>query len=130
MFQITKVRISLNSDGKGKLKAIASMILDDVFVVKDIKIIDGKKGLFVAMPSAQITERCPKCKTKNPVHSRFCSNCGKAFLNQKKISLIRQKEDYRDIVHPICKDCREYIESVIVSAYKEKNPSPHITRSA
>ena len=35
----------------GKMKAIASITLDDVFVVRDIRVIEGQKGLFVAMPS-------------------------------------------------------------------------------
>ena len=130
MFQITDVKISLNSDERGKLKAIATMTLDNVFVVKDIKVIDGKRGLFVAMPCSQVTEKCPRCRVKNPINSRYCTNCGKAFPNNKKISFNSRREDYRDIAHPICKDCRDYIESVILGAYKEKNSSPPLTQSA
>lgn len=48
--QITDVRVRrLETDSK--MKAVASITLDDVFVVHDIKIIDGDKGLFIAMPS-------------------------------------------------------------------------------
>ena len=36
---------------EGKMKAVASITIDNVFVVHDIKIIDGEKGLFIAMPS-------------------------------------------------------------------------------
>ena len=57
MFQITDVKIALNEGNSGKLKAFATMTLDDAFVVRDIKIIDGKKGLFVAMPCVQIELR-------------------------------------------------------------------------
>lgn len=35
----------------GKLKAVASITIDDVFVVHDIKVIEGEKGTFIAMPS-------------------------------------------------------------------------------
>jgi len=36
---------------EGKMKAIVSVTLDDAFVVHDIKVVEGQKGLFVAMPS-------------------------------------------------------------------------------
>ncbi len=47
---ITDVRIRKISDD-GKMRAVASITLDDEFVVHDIKIIDGQNGLFIAMPS-------------------------------------------------------------------------------
>ncbi|MCG8513287.1 MAG: septation regulator SpoVG [Halanaerobiales bacterium] len=47
---ITDVRVFLTSRG-GATKAFASVTFDDCFVVKDLRIVDGKNGLFVAMPS-------------------------------------------------------------------------------
>ena len=47
--EITEVRISLRDDNK--LKAFASITLDNSFVIRGLKIIEGAKGLFVAMPS-------------------------------------------------------------------------------
>ena len=41
---------------EGKMKAIVSITIDDVFVVHDIKVIDGEKGLFIAMPSKKATD--------------------------------------------------------------------------
>ena len=46
--QITKVRIKIINENK--VRAIASITLDDSFIVKKIKIIEGKKGYFIAMP--------------------------------------------------------------------------------
>ncbi len=52
---ITDVRVrKISSDGK--LKAVASITLDDEFVVHDIKIIEGDKGPFIAMPSRKMSE--------------------------------------------------------------------------
>lgn len=52
---VTDVRVrKVPSDGK--LKAVASITLDDVFVVHDIKIIEGDNGLFIAMPSRKSGE--------------------------------------------------------------------------
>ena len=48
--QITDVRIR-KVETAGKLKAVASISFDDEFVVHDIKVIEGEKGLFIAMPS-------------------------------------------------------------------------------
>ena len=47
---ITDVRVRKIAK-EGKMKAIVSMTLDDTFVVHDIKVIEGEKGLFIAMPS-------------------------------------------------------------------------------
>ena len=48
--EITDVRIR-KVEKDGKMKAIVSITLDDVFVIHDIKVIEGDKGLFIAMPS-------------------------------------------------------------------------------
>ena len=52
---ITDVRLRKIIDS-GKLKAVASINIDDVFVVHDIKVIEGDKGLFIAMPSKRSTD--------------------------------------------------------------------------
>lgn len=48
--QITDIRVR-KVEKEGKMRAVASITIDDVFVVHDIKIIEGDKGLFIAMPS-------------------------------------------------------------------------------
>lgn len=48
--QITDVRVRKITK-EGKMKAVVSITLDDEFVVHDIKVIEGEKGLFIAMPS-------------------------------------------------------------------------------
>ena len=53
--QITDVRIR-KVINEGKMKAVASITIDDEFVVHDIRIIEGEKGLFIAMPSRKSTE--------------------------------------------------------------------------
>lgn len=53
--KITDVRIRKLRE-EGKMKAVVSITFDDVFVVHDIKIIEGQSGLFVAMPSRKVGE--------------------------------------------------------------------------
>lgn len=53
--QITDVRVRKVTK-EGKMKAIVSITLDDEFVVHDIKVIEGEKGLFIAMPSKKASD--------------------------------------------------------------------------
>ncbi len=52
---ITDVRVSKVSK-EGKMKAVVSITLDDEFVVHDIKVIEGEKGFFIAMPSRKAAD--------------------------------------------------------------------------
>ena len=53
--KITDIRIRRSSK-EGKMKAVVSITFDDEFVVHDIKIIEGEKGLFIAMPSRKTAD--------------------------------------------------------------------------
>lgn len=53
--KITDVRVRKITK-EGKMKAIVSITIDDEFVVHDIKVIEGEKGLFIAMPSKKATD--------------------------------------------------------------------------
>ena len=56
--RITDVRVrKMTQDSK--MKAIVSITIDDEFVVHDIKVIEGEKGLFIAMPSKKANEELP-----------------------------------------------------------------------
>ncbi len=52
---ITNVRVRKVSK-EGKMKAVVSITIDDEFVIHDIKVIEGEKGLFIAMPSRKATD--------------------------------------------------------------------------
>ena len=53
--EITDVRVR-KMEKEGKMKAVVSITIDSVFVVHDIKVIEGEKGLFIAMPSRKSAE--------------------------------------------------------------------------
>lgn len=53
--EITDVRVRKVTK-KGKMKAVVSITIDDEFVVHDIKVIEGEKGLFIAMPSRKASD--------------------------------------------------------------------------
>ena len=82
--EITEVRIKLMEDNSGsneRLQAFCSITFDDMFVIRDLKIIEGAKGFFVAMPSRKLTDRCHHCGTKNHLRSRFCNQSLRAPIS-------------------------------------------------
>ena len=73
---ITEVRIKLMDDPSDRLLAFCSITIDDAFVIRDLKIIEGTNGPFVAMPSRKLTSHCPQCGCKNHLRSAYCNQCG------------------------------------------------------
>ncbi len=76
---ITDVRIR-KVEKEGKMKAVASITLDGEFVVHDIKIIDGEKGLFIAMPSRKTGEGEYR-DIAHPINSTTRDSMQKLILN-------------------------------------------------
>jgi stage V sporulation protein G len=118
---ITEVRIKLMEDNNERLLAFCSVTFDDAFVVRDLKIIEGSKGSFVAMPSRKLTDRCTQCGCKNHLRARYCNQCG-AKLDEDRA--IRDADGraklHADIAHPINSACREVIQTAILKAYREE----------
>jgi stage V sporulation protein G len=119
--EITEVRVKLINNKDDRLKAFCSMTIDKEFVIRDIKIIEGTSGYFVAMPSRKMSDHCEKCGGKNHLRAKFCNNCG-ASLPQE-----RAKKDFKgrmklhaDIAHPINVDCRKRIQNAVINAFKEE----------
>lgn len=119
--EITEVRVKLMNDKDEKLQAFCSVTLNDDFVIRDLKIIGGSKGPFVAMPSRKLMDRCPKCHGKNHLRARFCNDCG------KKLNPNRADQDQRgrarlhtDIAHPINSRCREQMQQRIIEAFEKE----------
>jgi stage V sporulation protein G len=118
---ITEVRVKLTEAKKNRLQAFCSITIDDDFVVRDLKIIEGYKGAFVAMPSRKLTDKCPKCGCKNHLRSRFCNDCGNKLSERQPVGDSRGKfKLYADTAHPINSKCRDEIEQKVLAAYKEE----------
>lgn len=113
--EITEIRVSLTENNADRLRAFCSITFDDMFVIRDIKIIEGTSGPFVAMPSRRIMAHCPKCKNKNHLKAHFCNECG-----EKQPKQDSDKDGcrfYADIAHPINSECREYVQEKIISEF-------------
>jgi len=120
---ITEVRIKLMEDGNEneRLQAFCSVTFDNAFVVRDLKIIEGTKGSFVAMPSRKLTDRCVQCGCKNHLRARFCNQCG-AKLDEDRATRDAdgRAKLHADIAHPINSACREVIQSAVLKAYHDE----------
>lgn len=118
---ITEVRIKLMDEPGERLRAFCSITFDDCFVVRDLKIIEGTSGLFVAMPSRKLTAHCGKCGMKNHLRANHCNQCG-ARLGEGRV--IKDADGrtklYADIAHPINSTCREMIQSRVVVEYRDE----------
>ena len=122
--EITEVRIKLMEDNSGsneRLQAFCSITFDDMFVIRDLKIIEGAKGFFVAMPSRKLTDRCHNCGTKNHLRSRFCNQCGcRLDENRALRDADGRAKLHADIAHPINSMCREKIQAAVLASYAEE----------
>jgi len=138
--EITEVRIFLKEGQDKKLKAYATLTFDKAFVVRNVKVIDGNKGLFVAMPSRRLKDSCPKCNFKNVIRSKFCNQCGahlpppEAKPAPKPGEDAAKQSEHKDIAHPITSEFREYIQKAVLSAYEDEKkkvpsaaPSPQVS---
>lgn len=120
-FRITEIRVKLTDDPRNKLKAYASVTIDDAFVVRDLKIIEGAKGPFLAMPSRKLADHCSRCRHKNHLRAAYCNQCG------ARLDPDRADKDERgrarlhaDLAHPINATTRIELHKAVVRAYAEE----------
>jgi stage V sporulation protein G len=131
VMNITEVRIFQKESDDKKLRAFATVTFDDCFVVRDIKIIEGSKGFFVAMPSRRVKEPCPRCRHRNILRSRYCNQCGsnieasshpgpsRDFHEAREARAQMRQNEHRDIAHPITAEFRETIQRAVLEAYEK-----------
>jgi len=123
--QLSEIRINLAGPGGGRLKAFCSLTFDNTFVVRDVKLVEGNDGLFLAMPSRKLCDHCPRCRDKNHLRARFCNNCG-TKLDENRHSRGQLSNGpariklHADIAHPINADARLQIERRVLAAYQEE----------
>jgi stage V sporulation protein G len=118
---ISEIRVKLVDNRKERLLAFCTVTFHREFVVRDVKIIDGPRGPFIAMPSRKVMDRCHGCGSKNHLRAGYCNECG-CELNEN-----RAPKDARgrprlhvDVAHPINQDCRTDLERRIIESYEDE----------
>ena len=89
--QITDVRVRKVAK-EGKLKAVVSITMDDEFVVHDIKVIEGEKGLFIAMPSKKALDGEYR-DIAHPIHGEMRAMLQDAVLDSYQNALDELPEE-------------------------------------
>ena len=119
--EVTEVRIKLIEEAGERLQAFCSITFDNCFVIRDLKIIGGTNGPFVAMPSRKLTAHCPQCGCKNHLRAAYCNQCGTRL---KEDRTVKDEEGrlklYADIAHPINSACREMIQDRVIREFREE----------
>ncbi len=116
--EITEVRIKLMEGSEDRLRAFCSITFDDSFVVRDLKIIEGNNGPFVAMPSRKLTAHCRECNSKNHLRARYCNQCGRRLASDRvEFDQQGRAKLYADVAHPINAECRERIQNRVIEDF-------------
>ncbi|MDD4953798.1 MAG: septation protein SpoVG family protein [Candidatus Omnitrophica bacterium] len=131
--EITEVRVILKDSPDKKLKAYATVTFDNAFVVRNIKVIEGTSGLFIAMPSRKVKQSCPKCNFKNELRSKYCNQCGAQLPLAPRLPPTEAGNgigagaqlEHKDIAHPITQSFREYLQKRVLEAYGQEKSSGH-----
>jgi len=111
--KITKINVNVVQKEGTRLKAYATVMLEEL-AIRNLRIIEGKSGdLFVAMPSKESARPCPSCKASISYRDAYCKKCG------VKVTPVIQAAQYHDLVYPTTDDFRKYLEKNIVDAYKK-----------
>ncbi|RAM57979.1 hypothetical protein DH96_00225 [Candidatus Phytoplasma oryzae] len=101
--EITSVKIRKQNKSQNRLKGISSITFFNAFVVHNIKIIQGDKGIFIAMPSIR----------------KFQKTEEKKDLNNNSENIRNKRENFLDIAHPINRETRKIIEEKIKNHFYE-----------
>ena len=127
--RLTDIRIKLceSQNQNNRLKAFCALTFDNTFVIRDVKLIEGNDGLFLAMPSRKLADHCPRCGDKNHLRARFCNNCG-GHLDENRYQRYQNGNGnghgrlklHADIAHPINAECRQAIERDVVTAFHDE----------
>lgn len=125
---ISDVRVKLIQDSSDRLKAVCTVTFDECFVIRDVKVVEGTNGLFVAMPSRKVASHCPTCRQKNQLRATYCNFCG------KKLPPPRPQPEgdgrsrmHKDLAHPITSEFREVVQTRVIAAFEselEQAPEP------
>ncbi len=122
--EITEVRVFLKDSPDKKLKAYATVTFDNAFVVRNIKVIEGNNGVFIAMPSRKLKFACPKCGFKNEIRSKYCNQCGAQLpftsAPVETDAAGGAQSEHKDIAHPITQAFREYLQKKILDVYEQE----------
>lgn len=123
----------LNEQREGfqrELLAHMVLVLDDQLVIHGVKVIRGRRGIFISLPNEKKSDRCLYCMKKNSVTAAYCNYCGGELDSLRWQDLPPNKQGYislyNDLIHPIDATFRSYLHEECLKAYElEKHKQDH-----
>lgn len=107
--------LSLRSEGS--IRAVASANLNGVFAIRNIKIMEGKNGLFVSMPSSS---QAPYSSLPAKAKSSLISLLLLSHAICNCVGSLCVGDDYKDIAFPVTKEFREVFNAAVLNAYQQR----------
>ena len=89
--EITDIKIKYTNDG-GRMRAAVSVVFDAAFAVHDIKVIEGEKGLFIAMPSRKAADGEYR-DIAHPINSETRERIQSIILEKYEIAALENEEE-------------------------------------
>ena len=90
--QITDVRVR-KITREGNMKAVVSITMDDEFVIHDIKVIEGERGLFIAMPSSRRNDKGEFRDIAHPINRETRSRIQNVIITAYKEALLEEEKE-------------------------------------
>lgn len=117
--RVTKVKLINSPDGR--LVAFCNIVIDNSFVINDLKVIRGPHCFFVVMPDRKLTDKCPSCGGKNHLRARYCNSCG-TRLEEKRVRISDSGKPilFADVVHPLNSETRRILEDKVLEAFERE----------
>lgn len=115
-----------------RLLAYVSVTFDGSFVVRDLRLIQGRWRLFLSMPSRLMQDKCPQCHRRNALRAKFCQECGVRLADDRAVrgrcvEAVGRPRFYADVAHPVNPAFREKLEGAVLDAWdREQGDSPPV----
>ena len=123
--EITQVKVFPVEEER--LKAYVSIVLDDCFLVSDLKVIQGPNGVFVsASDDVPFQDQCLSMTSNAKANIKIIDGNNGLFVSMP--SKRRKNGTFRDIAHPLNRETRERMEKKILSEYEKIRTEPTAPR--
>lgn len=86
-------------------------------VIRDLKVVEGRRGLFLAFPARVLALRCPSCAGKIQVGSRYCMWCGVPQPPEPE----GMERRHTDVIHPINQATRNWFQETVLEAWEKEH---------
>lgn len=114
--EVTRVKVDPLPGSAGPVRARAAVVVNDALLIDGVRVVEGPRGLLVAMPDVEVMRPCPACRAPNRARATFCDSCGGGM---PRTGYVPPRDLYREVVHPVKRSSRRAIEGPVLDAYVE-----------